>query len=222
MISIKCNLTRKENLLAMALTSGLITGLGLIVAPGPQNLYILWASSLRRCTVWVVLAAFLSDTLLIGLGAFGLGGALSSSPTSMWWSTLAGMLFVGFFSIQSGSALIESLRRSPLPAPSVERPKSTASRRSLVGKVAAFSLLNPHAVLDTTVLLGTASSAWGEHSPAFALGAMAASGIWFSLLGVTGHLFAGTLERPRVRSALHLLSFLFLSKTAIDLGAQLF
>ena len=47
----------------------------------------------------------------------------------------------------------------------------------------AFSWLNPHAWLDTAVLIGTASLAYGQGSAAFGLGAATGSLLWFVLLG---------------------------------------
>jgi L-lysine exporter family protein LysE/ArgO len=48
----------------------------------------------------------------------------------------------------------------------------------------AFSWLNPHAWLDTAVLIGTASLAYGQGSTVFGLGAATGSLLWFMALGI--------------------------------------
>ena len=49
----------------------------------------------------------------------------------------------------------------------------------------AFSWLNPHAWLDTAVLIGTASLAYGAPgNTVFGLGAAVGSTVWFVVLGV--------------------------------------
>jgi L-lysine exporter family protein LysE/ArgO len=59
------------------------------------------------------------------------------------------------------------------------------SRRQAVGAALAFSWLNPHAWLDTAVLIGTASLAYGTPGNAvFGLGAAVGSALWFLSLGV--------------------------------------
>ena len=67
----------------------------------------------------------------------------------------------------------------------------------------ALSLLNPHVYLDTVVLLGAVgSSLAGDARPSFALGAMTASVLWFSALGLGARRFAPMLGRPSVWRAI--------------------
>jgi L-lysine exporter family protein LysE/ArgO len=66
----------------------------------------------------------------------------------------------------------------------------------------AFSWLNPHAWLDTAVLIGTASLAYGQGSTAFGLGAAAGSLLWFLSLGVAAFWLGRRLNSLRVWRAL--------------------
>jgi L-lysine exporter family protein LysE/ArgO len=70
----------------------------------------------------------------------------------------------------------------------------------------AVTLLNPHVYVDCLVLLGGAAA---RHPPParpwFALGAIAASTMWFLALGYGAGLLAGLLSRRRVRAAIDLL-----------------
>jgi L-lysine exporter family protein LysE/ArgO len=66
----------------------------------------------------------------------------------------------------------------------------------------AFSWLNPHAWLDTAVLIGTASLAYGQGSTAFGLGAAAGSLLWFLCLGVAAFWLGRRLNSLHVWRAL--------------------
>lgn len=63
----------------------------------------------------------------------------------------------------------------------------------------AFSWLNPHAWLDTAILLGAASLAYqSPGNTAFGLGAMTGSVVWFTLLGGLACWLGQRLELSRV------------------------
>ncbi|WP_258934309.1 LysE family transporter [Nesterenkonia pannonica] len=61
----------------------------------------------------------------------------------------------------------------------------------------ALSLLNPHALVDTVVVLGTMANSFGDGRWAFAAGAVAASVLWHAALGAGSSALAGVLNRPR-------------------------
>jgi L-lysine exporter family protein LysE/ArgO len=66
-----------------------------------------------------------------------------------------------------------------------------------------MSLLNPHVYLDTVVLLGAVgSSLAANHRVSFAAGAMTASLLWFSALGLGARRCAFVLARPAVWRAI--------------------
>ena len=76
--------------------------------------------------------------------------------------------------------------------------QTAPDRSTVIAAMLAFSLLNPHVYLDTVVLLG---SIGGQQAGAgrfyFALGAMAASIIWFSSLGLGARYLTPVFSRPR-------------------------
>ena len=84
----------------------------------------------------------------------------------------------------SGTARVRCARRCVAGA-RWNSPNTGACRaaRALLA-AAGFSLLNPHAYLDTVVLLGSIGSQRAENlRPLFAAGAITASIVWFLLLG---------------------------------------
>ena len=60
----------------------------------------------------------------------------------------------------------------------------------------ALTWLNPHVYLDTVVLLGSVAAAHGDARWWFALGAAAASVLWFCGLGFGARLLRRPFERP--------------------------
>lgn len=174
----------------MALTfptfsAGLVLSLSLIMAIGPQNAHVL-RMGLQRQHLWLTVAVCaLADVVLIGLGVLGLAqlGGLSDKLHGALIG--AGALFLGVYGWQ---AFQRFLRPSPQPlldaGGDATRPSAApVTQRQAIGSALAFSWLNPHAWIDTAVLIGTASLAYGPGSTSFGLGAATGSLIWFVLLG---------------------------------------
>jgi L-lysine exporter family protein LysE/ArgO len=166
---------------APAYAAGFVLGIGLITPIGMQNLFVL-NQGLRvgfpRVLVAIV-AAGISDTTLIVIGATGASAVLAVAPTAR-----AVLLAIGFaFLVVLG---IGYLVRTPPGA--MKRPPP---RRSAVFlQTVAVSFLNPHAVLDTVGVIGGAIAAQPGHSRlAFALGSVSASWTWFLLLGGAASMF---------------------------------
>ena len=75
-----------------------------------------------------------------------------------------------------------------------------ASRTALLSAVLtclALTWLNPHVYLDTVFLLGSVASTHGDSRWAFAVGAGAASIVWFFGLAYGARLLGGVLASPR-------------------------
>ncbi|NUL47318.1 amino acid transporter [Cellulosimicrobium funkei] len=61
----------------------------------------------------------------------------------------------------------------------------------------SVSLLNPHAILDTVVMLGTIANSYGAEKWMFAGGALTGSALWFLVLGLGVRALAPLLDTPR-------------------------
>lgn len=86
---------------------------------------------------------------------------------------------------------------------SVRMEHSSRPRRALspvwtvVLTALSVSLLNPHAILDTVVMLGTLANSYGAEKWVFAGGALAGSALWFMVLGFGVRALAPLLDTPR-------------------------
>lgn len=68
---------------------------------------------------------------------------------------------------------------------------------SVVAAGLMVSLLNPHAWVDTMVVIGSMATSFGAEKWIFSAGAVLGSLSWFLLLAYGGRALAGVLDRPR-------------------------
>jgi L-lysine exporter family protein LysE/ArgO len=179
---------------------GLMTGLGLIVAIGAQNVFVLRQGIARRHVALVALTAALTDAALIAIGVAGVGAAIASN---LYLARIAGAGGALFLVTYGGLALRSAFRAE---GPDWGTAVSTAvSSRAAVATTLAISLLNPHVYLDTVVLLGGI----GGRLPVdarlnFALGAMTGSVVWFFALAFGAKWLSPLFRRASVRRGLDL------------------
>lgn len=182
-----------------ASVDGLLSGLSLIVAIGAQNAYLL-RQGLRRSYVGACVAVCaISDLVLIVAGVSGIGVIVQHAGwalVAVRWFGVAFLLWYGL------SAAWRARRPSGLSAAEA----AAGDGPSVIRRMLALTWLNPHVYLDTVVLLGSIANAQGTSGRWwFAVGAGAASTLWFSGLGFGGRLAAGLLATPRAWQVLDLL-----------------
>ncbi len=173
-----------------AVFSGFLISFGLIAAIGAQNAFVLRQGLRREHVLAVVLFCALSDALLITAGVSGFALAADTLPkvqTWLIWGGIAFLVWFGFKSFRSawrGGAGLAAASGGPAPLTGV------------LLTLAAITWLNPHVYLDTVVFLGSISTRYPGREVAFALGAAAASLIFFSTLGFGARLLAPFFARP--------------------------
>ncbi|MBK7675807.1 LysE/ArgO family amino acid transporter [Accumulibacter sp.] len=171
---------------------GLALGLGLIVAIGAQNAFVLRQGLRQEHVGSVVAFCAMTDAVLIAAGVMGMAQALAESPGLAPALALAGATFLTVYGVQA-------LRRARLSHQlQAAQGGARLSRAAAVAQAAAFSLLNPHVYLDTVLLAGSI----GAQQPAdlrwwFVLGASTASILWFGLLGFGARWLAPWFARQR-------------------------
>jgi L-lysine exporter family protein LysE/ArgO len=171
---------------------GLALGLGLIVAIGAQNAFVLRQGLRREHVGSVVWFCAVADSVLITAGVWGIAQALGERPGLARALALAGAAFLTAYGVRS-------LRRARLPH-QLQPAKEGAgpSRGAVVAQAAAFTLLNPHVYLDTVILVGSIGAQQpGSLRGWFIAGASAASLSWFGLLGYGARWLAPWFARPR-------------------------
>jgi L-lysine exporter family protein LysE/ArgO len=177
---------------APVFVQGLALSLGLIIAIGAQNAFVLRQGLRREHVGGVVLFCALADAVLITAGVLGMAQALGERPNLARGLALAGAAFLAVYGWLA-------LRRARHPGEL--RAAEGGASLSLVGvlaQAAAFTLLNPHVYLDTVLLVGSI----GAQQPAalriwFVAGATTASLLWFGSLGFGARWLAPWFARPK-------------------------
>ena len=171
---------------------GLALGLGLIVAIGAQNAFVLRQGLRREHVGSVVLLCAVADAVLIALGVWGMAQALGDRPALALALSLGGATFLAWYGWRAFARVFQVNR---LQAAAEQPP---LSRAAVLAQAAAFTLLNPHVYLDTVVLVGSIGA---QHPPAaqwwFVAGASTASALWFSSLGFGARWLAPWFAKPR-------------------------
>lgn len=196
----------------------MLLSLSLIIAIGPQNAHVLRMGLLRQHVGLTVAACAITDVILIGIGVAGLAqlGNLSRGVQGvMIGAAILFLLHYGWGAARrAGANQYAGLSATQQGAP--------ATRKQAVGTALAFSWLNPHAWLDTAVLIGTASLAYPQPDNwMFGAGAAAGSALWFVALGLGAGLLANKLARPAVWRSIDAVVALTMWGTALWLAQGL-
>ncbi len=171
---------------------GLFLSLGLIVAIGAQNAFVLQQGLRREHVGIVVLFCAAADALLIMAGVFGMAQALGDRPQLARALALIGAAFLAWYGWTALKRLRQTAHLQATPD------NGGLSQGAAMAQAAAFTLLNPHVYLDTVLLVGSVGA---QQQPAlqgwFVVGASIASAIWFSALGFGARWLAPLFANPR-------------------------
>ena len=179
---------------------GLALSLGLIVAIGAQNAFVLRQGLRREHVASVVFFCAITDALLIAAGVLGMAQALGDRPMVANALALSGAVFLAAY---GWNALRRALHQNGLLA---NEEGDGLTWAAAMAQAAAFTLLNPHVYLDTVLLVGSI----GAQQPAdlqvwFVVGASSASLLWFCALGFGARWLAPLFAKPRAWQVLDIL-----------------
>lgn len=169
-------------------SNGLLVAIGLIMAIGAQNAFVLAQSLRREHHIPVALLCIVCDAVLVAAGVFGLASLLTQSPTLLAIARWGGAAFLLWY---GGQALLRACRQQALQAGD----NGPRPLRAVLLAALAVTLLNPHVYLDTVLLIGSLG-AQQTVPGAYAAGAASASLLWFGSLAFGGARLAPWLARP--------------------------
>lgn len=162
-----------------SLLKGFVASGSLIVAIGSQNAFVIRQGLKQQHLLLTALLCALLDSMLILLGVIGFGNIILSYPSVIDLTKYLASLFLFAYGILSFRSALQTKNISEA---SNQETHPTVKRTILI--LIALSLLNPHAYLDTVVLLGAIASQYPmEEKIFFAMGAIGASFAWF--FGIT-------------------------------------
>jgi len=164
-----------------ATLQGFAIGGSLIIAIGGQNAFVIRQGVRGEHVFLVATICFLSDALLISIGAAGVGTLIAQNIVVREIAAWGGAMFLFFYGAKSAFAVWR-------PTPMINDLPGDAANGNLnriVLTALAFTYLNPHVYLDTVVLIGGIAAQFNVVDRMFfAAGAICASLVWFFGLAI--------------------------------------
>ena len=159
------------------LIQGFIIGGSLIIAIGPQNLFVIQQGLKNNYVLITVLICSFSDALLIIIGIILSSIIININPFSINILKFIGGFWLIFYGLNKS---IKSKKNN------IQNKKKLIQEKLLVVvlNTLIITYVNPHVYIDTIILLGTLSTNF-QNQFLFGLGAIFASFIFFFFLGYT-------------------------------------
>jgi len=188
---------------------GFMTGISLILALGPQNIFVIEQGLKKEFVFLVCLICSLSDLLLIFLGIF-IFHYFQVFFTPIIELALNILLLVFLLHFIWNKIRIE-INKLNLSIKSTHQPLS-----SVVYKTLGFTYLNPHVYSDTVFFLGNFSKDLILNQKLFFwVGASLSSFLAFFTLGYMSKYLSNYLKNKKVWEIINLMIVLFMSFLAI-------
>jgi len=170
---------------------GFALSIGLILALGPQNVFVMRQGLMRSHVFAVCLACSLFDALLITAGVLGVGSILAGIEGAEFTIAIGASIFL----ISYGLLRIKSAMS---PVGMATEGEGESDLAPTIAAAAAFTFLNPHVYVDTLLLIGGTSSRYlGDERVAFGIGAATASFVFFFSLGYGARSLSEVLNKPK-------------------------
>ena len=199
-----------------AFLTGFFLGLSLIVAIGAQNAFVIRAGILRNHVFYIAIFCAISDSLLISLGVIGISFFLKG-----FFYEFADLIF-GFSALwlfTYGLLRLRSSLNSNLII--IDNSSESTSLINAISIVAVFTFANPHVYLDTMILIGSVSQQFVDFNRLlFAMGACAASFIWFFTIAYGAKLLTPIMQKPLHWKILDFFIALIMFVIAFNLALQ--
>jgi len=158
-----------------SLITGLFLGFSLIIAIGPQNIFVLRQGILKKHVFLVAFFCSISDITLIFIGIGGISLILENIIKT-YSNFLFGIsaLWLIFYGIARLYSSIKNESKLNIDS------KENGSTFSILSSLFIITFANPHVYLDTVILIGSVSQQFsGNEKYIFGLGSSIASIIFF-------------------------------------------
>jgi L-lysine exporter family protein LysE/ArgO len=184
---------------------GFITGMSLILALGPQNIFVIEQGLKKQLVFIVCLICSLSDLLLVFLGIFIFYYfQFFFTPFIEFTLNLLLLIFLINFIWNKIQNEINDLNLT------IKKKQNSAS--SVILKTLGFTYLNPHVYSDTVFFLGNFSKDFIlKEKILFGLGASISSFIFFFTIGYTSKYLSSYLKSKKVWKIINLIIIIFMS-----------
>ena len=187
-----------------AFLAGLAICLGLIISIGAQNSYVLRQGIRREHVGAIVIACIASEIVLQTAGVAGVGVLVTHVPWLDGVARWAGAIFlVGYAFVcarrawRGGGSLVAAPDAVEASGAGGVAVRQRTSRRTAVLTILALTWLNPHALIETTLVMGSIAATHGDARWSFLVGGLVASAIWFVGFGYGARFLAPVMRTER-------------------------
>lgn len=170
--------------------AGLAASLGLIVAIGAQNAFVIRQGLARNRVGIIVLICAASDAALIAAGVGGLGAVIQALPWLLAVMRWGGVAYLTWFGVKT---LRSVFKNEHLDA---DGNVATLTLKQAITTTLMMTYLNPHVYLDTVIFLGSLGNQFGVWRWWFVAGAATASAAWFFSIGYGAKAASKWLAKP--------------------------
>ena len=182
---------------------GFLTGGSLILAIGPQNLFVIEQGLKKNFIFTITTICAVSDVLLISLGVFVYHIFDFISLEVEIILNIILILFLTKFIIGKFKDLIIIHK--------IENINQSQNIKSIVLKTLGFTYLNPHVYSDTVLILGNLSKNFVlQEKLFFAIGASFASIIYFYSLGYMSSFFSKFIRKQNIWRYINIFIIVFM------------
>lgn len=187
---------------------GLLTGGSLILAIGPQNLFVIEQGLKNNFVFSVTTICAVSDILLILLGIF-IYNIFDDIPLEV--EIILNILLILFLIMYIKGRIVEFQ-----PKFKFNINRQTKNYKNTILKTLGFTYLNPHVYSDTVFILGNLSKNFTLNNKIFfALGASLASIIFFYSLGYLSSFLANFIKRDNAWNYVNKFIIIFMSSIVV-------
>ena len=183
---------------------GFLTGGSLILAVGPQNIFVIEQGLKRNFIFTITTICAVSDVLLIFLGVF-IYHVLDfiSLKVEIFLNVILVLFLLRFIRVK-----FKEFKKNY----KIENIKRSQNIKNIILKTLGFTYLNPHVYSDTVFILGNLSKNFLlQDKFYFALGASIASIIFFYSLGYMSSLFAKFIKKQNTWKYINFFIILFMT-----------
>lgn len=187
-------------MLIMAAIKGFTLSLSMIIPIGSQNSMLLSQSINKNYHLITAGLFILYDIILISLGVLGGSLILSTNDllfTLLTWGGIFFLLGYGAMSFRNALNGIKSDNKTV---------NLNKSLKIVVLTTLIVTFLNPHAYIDTIMVIGSVGGQYtGNAKIYFLIGALSASVVWFSTIALGAAKLSTQLSKPKVKSTIDFL-----------------
>ena len=181
-----------------AAIQGFILSLSMIIPIGSQNSMLLSQGINKNHHLMTAGLFMLYDALLISLGVLGGSLILASNDVFFTMLTWGGIIFLLGYGAMSFKSAISGIKSD-----TNHNGVSKRSVKVVVLTTLIVTFLNPHAYIDTVMVIGSVGGQYnGNAKIYFLIGAILASIVWFSTLALGAAKLSVQLSKPKVKSVI--------------------